>query len=292
MPDQMPVRPKRRPFGGAGAVAIVFVTLSIGQLASLVVLAVALLVVLAGGADLVTALNTLTASPAFLPLAAIPTSCALVVVSVVVARLYGLPFARAVAWAMPRPLPAFVSLVFVFCAAVVSSFVVETFRARFPGFTLGVLDVVAESLARPGLASRAAAVVAIAVFPPIAEELMFRGVILGSVRARRGPVFAVVCSSLLFGFMHVEPLQILNGFFIGLALGVATWRTGSVLPAILGHAINNGVACYAAFSDRELETPWFVVIVAAVLLVPAGVLLFRITSRPASLLGAGNAASA
>ena len=52
----------------------------------------------------------------------------------------------------------------------------------------------------------------------------------------------MVLSSLLFAIAHLDPGSFAVLFIIGLALAFLRWRTNSLWPGILLHAINNGVA--------------------------------------------------
>ena len=91
-----------------------------------------------------------------------------------------------------------------------------------------------------------------AVFVPIVEELLFRG--LGfSLLARFGGAVAIVASGVLFGLAHglVEALPALVGFGIG--LGWLRSRTGSVYPCILLHAIFNAFALLAAVFEDAVQ---------------------------------------
>lgn len=81
----------------------------------------------------------------------------------------------------------------------------------------------------------------IVVIPPLVEEIMFRGVILQSLR-RYGDGFAVLVSAMLFGMYHGNFVQMVFAFLSGLALGFVVIRTNSLLPSILIHFINNGIS--------------------------------------------------
>lgn len=78
-----------------------------------------------------------------------------------------------------------------------------------------------------------------AVVPAFTEEFVFRGVILSNLR-KYGDAFAVLASSLLFGLMHGNFVQIPFAFVIGLVLGFATVYTNSIFPAMAIHFLNNG----------------------------------------------------
>lgn len=77
-----------------------------------------------------------------------------------------------------------------------------------------------------------------AVTPALVEEFLMRGAILGSIR-RYGEDIAVIVSAILFGFMHANILQIPFAFMVGLILGYAVIKTGSIWTGVAIHFINN-----------------------------------------------------
>mgnify|MGYP001232349778 CR=1 FL=1 len=83
--------------------------------------------------------------------------------------------------------------------------------------------------------------ITIAIIPPIVEELLFRGMILQSLR-KYGDGFAVVASAMLFGLYHGNFVQIVFAFIAGLVMAHVVVRTGSLWTSILIHFINNGVS--------------------------------------------------
>lgn len=82
------------------------------------------------------------------------------------------------------------------------------------------------------------AVVIIGIFAPAAEEIMFRGAVLGSLE-KRGPMKAVLLSALIFSLMHCNPVQTIHQFILGVILALLVLASGSVIPAIAVHIINN-----------------------------------------------------
>lgn len=86
-------------------------------------------------------------------------------------------------------------------------------------------------------------IIAIVIMAPIVEELLFRGAIEGYLlRKWKHPAGAIVFSSLVFGLVHGNWVQAPFAFVIGLALGWMYYRTGSLLPGILMHFVNNSTA--------------------------------------------------
>lgn len=91
-----------------------------------------------------------------------------------------------------------------------------------------------------------AAVLALAVAPALAEELLFRGLLLGRLKSRLGAGAALLLSSLLFGAIHLDLAQGAAAVVLGLYLGALTLGTGSTHAAILCHGANNLAAIGAA----------------------------------------------
>lgn len=77
------------------------------------------------------------------------------------------------------------------------------------------------------------------VLTGIAEELIFRGAILQSLRTKMGDTAAVFACAGLFMIFHGSPDQTIFQFGLGLTLGLLTVRSGSIIPAIVLHAVSN-----------------------------------------------------
>lgn len=86
-------------------------------------------------------------------------------------------------------------------------------------------------------------VISIALVAPVVEEMLFRGAIEGHLLRRwKNPKWAIVVSALIFGVIHLNPAQIPYAFVLGLLLGWLYYRTGSIVPGIVLHLLNNGIA--------------------------------------------------
>ncbi len=95
--------------------------------------------------------------------------------------------------------------------------------------------------------------IAIAVVPPIIEEFLFRGAILGSLR-KHGDALAIVVSAVMFGFAHSNFIQTPVTFLTGLVLAYLTVKTNSLIPAIIVHFVNNGSSvAFSLLSQLKLD---------------------------------------
>ncbi len=90
----------------------------------------------------------------------------------------------------------------------------------------------------------------IAITPAICEELLFRGFIMSGFR-RFGPWPAIITTALLFGLAHTSIYRLLPTMVLGILFGFAVWKTGSIIPAMICHALNNGLMAALA-RDKSL----------------------------------------
>jgi len=93
--------------------------------------------------------------------------------------------------------------------------------------------------------------IAMAIMIAMAEEWFFRGFVLQGMLSRskdsRGVWVSILISSILFGLFHtVAPnLLAIERFLpttaLGVLIGWIAWRTGSLVPGMMVHAIHNGL---------------------------------------------------
>jgi membrane protease YdiL (CAAX protease family) len=98
--------------------------------------------------------------------------------------------------------------------------------------------------------------VAMALLPAIAEELLFRGVLLRSLATLLHPAAAIAISAAVFALYHLQLGQMVTTFMLGLALGLLTLRARSVVPAMFVHLINNSIAVMISRDDIPSVTRW------------------------------------
>ena len=81
---------------------------------------------------------------------------------------------------------------------------------------------------------------------PFAEEVAFRGLLLRGYERARGPLFAALVSSLLFGLAHGVPAQIAAILPIAWVLARSVQHSGSFWTGVVVHALNNGLSLLLA----------------------------------------------
>jgi membrane protease YdiL (CAAX protease family) len=106
-----------------------------------------------------------------------------------------------------------------------------------------------------GMSKNVIGILAIGVFGPICEEVVFRGGIMRPLLKKGlNPWAAIIVSALIFGLAHGNPAQIPFAFAMGLFLGWLYYRTGSVMPGIVCHILNNGIAIVSIATSDSDET--------------------------------------
>ena len=89
------------------------------------------------------------------------------------------------------------------------------------------------------------------VFAPLAEEFVFRGMLYAAFqKTRLGIIGSAILLSALWSVMHwgYSSQNLVALFGLGLLFAYIVWRTGSLWPAVVGHAANNLVAVVALMS--------------------------------------------
>ena len=80
----------------------------------------------------------------------------------------------------------------------------------------------------------------VALLAPCFEELMMRGFLMGHLRTKWKALPALLATSLLFGFIHLQPLALPTLSALGGILGLLLLRTGDLRSSILLHGAWNG----------------------------------------------------
>lgn len=97
--------------------------------------------------------------------------------------------------------------------------------------------------------------ISVSILAPALEEILFRGAIQGFLmRKYQNHWIGIIAASLTFGIVHMNPIQIFYASCIGIVFGWIYYRTGSVIPAITGHILNNTLASLLMISGMEETT--------------------------------------
>ena len=93
-------------------------------------------------------------------------------------------------------------------------------------------------------------VLVVCVLAPIAEETIFRGVLLTSIKERFGVKWAIGISSVVFAVMHLNPFTFVPILLVALVLSVLYVRSGSLWVSIACHSAFNAIGVLAVLLLR------------------------------------------
>jgi membrane protease YdiL (CAAX protease family) len=96
------------------------------------------------------------------------------------------------------------------------------------------------------------AFLSLVVVAPFAEEILFRGYLLGKLRKYAPLWLAILITSVLFAVVHFQWNVGIDVFVLSIVLCLLRVYTGSLWASILLHMIKNGVAFYFLFINPSL----------------------------------------
>lgn len=96
------------------------------------------------------------------------------------------------------------------------------------------------------------AFLSLVLIAPIAEEILFRGYLLGKLRKYAPLWLSILITSALFGFVHGQWNVGIDVFVLSIVLCLLRVYTGSLWPSIMLHMLKNAVAYYFLFINPTL----------------------------------------
>ena len=152
-------------------------------------------------------------------------------------------------------------------------------------FVISMLDIYffmeeSESLNKsdPNLFLGIAGILHSCIIVPIVEEIGFRGIFLaGLLKSRCRPWLAILITAIVFALFHMSLVKIISTFGFGIIIGWLYWRTGSIIPGIIIHIVNNSLCIVFAFIDLSIESLaiWCVILVVCLSSLAYGVWWFE-----------------
>ncbi len=127
----------------------------------------------------------------------------------------------------------------------------------------------------------------VVIVAPIAEEIVFRGLVLRSYLERYSVTKAIWASAILFAIFHLNPWQGVIALPLGVWYAHMVLRTGTVIPGIISHAMVNfsqsfligPLAMLLGYSPEDMTTrrhyPALLLLVGALMVATGGGILWR-----------------
>ena len=109
---------------------------------------------------------------------------------------------------------------------------------------------------------------AVVVIAPLGEELLFRGFLQQVLENQWKDVTrAILITSLLFSIIHMNLYWLVQIYILGILLGLLCWKTNSIFPPLILHAMNNMTALLFSIINIDIYSfyiwnghvaPWFI----------------------------------
>ncbi len=111
--------------------------------------------------------------------------------------------------------------------------------------------VIAPASGERGLATT---LLLMAVTPAVCEEALFRGPILRGLRTRFSPAAAAIMTGVMFGLYHGDVWRFLPTALLGVGLSALALASGSIVPSMVAHFVNNACLVLLAHTGRDEVT--------------------------------------
>jgi hypothetical protein len=135
------------------------------------------------------------------------------------------------------------------------------------------------------------AIVIMAFFPALFEELLFRGALQTLlVRWWKKPLLAILVTSLLFSLIHMSVFLFISRVVLGFVLGLMYERSKNLWVNIIAHFLNNTVAVIQLFwisthakkvevDKLDPDVPWWGALIALAISVGLFLLFEKVSAK-------------
>ena len=125
-----------------------------------------------------------------------------------------------------------------------------------------------------------AGIFSMAILPAVAEELIFRGIILQGLMKKYSKFASIIMSAIFFMLMHGALSQTLYQFYLGIILAVVVAYGGSIYYGMILHFLNNLIVLVVNFAGGlsilepyNMDTSLALKIIIPIILLVVGLIL-------------------
>lgn len=165
---------------------------------------------------------------------------------VLMTRRWGLSYSRDFSMTGPHPVVLASAALMAVCSIMPTSLLAE-FSLRLHPIDPEWMALYQENLPTTTVEIILAAITLVIV-APLAEEIIFRGLLQRVTATLWGTLPAALVSALIFGIVHGEPWFLFGLIGVGLVLAFVFAATGSVTACWLVHAVHNGISLWVMIS--------------------------------------------
>ncbi len=186
-------------------------------------------------------------------------------IAAVLAFANRVPFERAFALRKPAPILLLIGFVGGMTVGFFPGWIAEQLELLRPEWMPSTLEMIRDALLTSSFNDKLAMTAAVTLAAPLFEELLFRGWLWDLIEENGNWVLAWVATSVLFGMMHIDPVQGTAVMFTGFFLGWLRHVSGSIWPCVACHFMNNALASIFTMSievESTVSLPFWAVALA------------------------------
>ena len=129
-----------------------------------------------------------------------------------------------------------------------------------------------------GLSDLFSALIIMAFFPALFEELFFRGMIQNFfTKWWKKPILAIIVTSIIFSLIHMSIYLFISRAILGFVLGLMFYKTRNIWVNTIAHFLNNAIAVFQMYALSTTKTKieasqldpkfdWWVAVLAIIVL--------------------------
>ena len=124
-------------------------------------------------------------------------------------------------------------------------------------------------------------IISVVFLAPFAEELIFRGLTMRStIRQWRSFLLVNFLQALYFGIYHMQPVQSVYAFLLGLALGYVAFRLNNIFASMLFHAAINGSSFLVVMLPESIFENTLLLVLIGIVCIPIVIGLLYMLQLP------------
>lgn len=121
-------------------------------------------------------------------------------------------------------------------------------------------------------------IVFLSLVPAVCEEILFRGIIFGSLEKSLGFSKGLFISSALFGLFHIYPAKIAVTAMLGMVFAYVVYRSKSIYTSMFMHFLNNFITLFLgknALNPEYMRNEAIYILLFFILLIYIGIVWLR-----------------
>jgi uncharacterized protein len=183
--------------------------------------------------------------------------------------LQGMDYRETLKLRLPNIKEIGVTLIVVACGIYIASFIELFFRFYLQSWG----RIIESDIPRPqSISEYLLFLLALAILPALAEEVLFRGFILQNYRKLLSTGQAIFISALFFGIAHLNIYNFWGPFILGLLCGWLVCLFDSIVLGIIGHLLNNGLIITMSYLIPNVWNPKLITAKDLIIQIPAFVI--------------------